>query len=290
MAFHLGDYEVHRAPEGFCSIRQISSGEIMHSRTPPMEEAQRLYIEQSNLAARVRLDGENGGDDAGPLVIWDVGLGAATNAMAAVLCYEAEAAAGPVRPLRMVSFENDLDSLRLAYKHNREFTYLRHPGPSGILEEGHWQSKTHAGLSWTLLPGDFAAILPAAQAPDLVFFDMFSSKTSGAQWTLAVFRQIFEACAGRPAELFTYSCSTPIRAGLLSAGFRVARGRSTGDKLETTIALTPEACLPSCRHELLGAEWLGKWQRSGAKYPADISEEQRAAFEQTILGHPQFQG
>lgn len=55
MAFHLGDYEVHRAPEGFCSIRQISSGEIMHSRTPPMEEAQRLYIEQSNLAERVRL-------------------------------------------------------------------------------------------------------------------------------------------------------------------------------------------------------------------------------------------
>jgi queuine tRNA-ribosyltransferase len=33
--FHLGNYEVHRAPEGFASIRQISSGEIMHARTPP---------------------------------------------------------------------------------------------------------------------------------------------------------------------------------------------------------------------------------------------------------------
>src|SRR6266446_8760494 len=28
----LGDYEVHRAWEGFASIRQTSSGEIMHSR------------------------------------------------------------------------------------------------------------------------------------------------------------------------------------------------------------------------------------------------------------------
>ncbi len=290
MAFHLGDYEVHRAPEGFCSIRQISSGEIMHSRTPPMEEAQRLYIEQSNLAERVHPTADETTLDARPLVIWDVGLGAATNAMAAIHCYEAQAAIGPVRPMRVVSFENDLDSLRLAFKHNREFTYLRHPGPAGIMAEGEWQSKAHPGLSWALLPGDFVAILPAAPAPDLIFFDMFSSKTSGAQWTRAVFCQISEACGGRAAELFTYSCSTPIRSALLAAGFHVARGRGTGDKVETTIALTPEASRSPCRHELLGAEWLARWQRSGAKYPADVSADQQSAFEQTILRHPQFQG
>ncbi len=50
----LGDYEVHIAREGFGSIRQISSGEIMHMRTPPMEEARQLYVEQSQLAERVR--------------------------------------------------------------------------------------------------------------------------------------------------------------------------------------------------------------------------------------------
>ena len=49
----LGDYEVHRAWEGFASIRQISSGEIMHSRTAPMEEARKLYVEQSCLAERL---------------------------------------------------------------------------------------------------------------------------------------------------------------------------------------------------------------------------------------------
>jgi len=290
MAFHLGDYEVHRAPEGFCSIRQISSGEIMHSRTPPMEEAQRLYVEQPRLAERVRLTADEPAESAAPLVIWDIGLGAATNAMAAIHCYETQAAAGPVRPMHVVSFETDLDSLRLAFKHNREFTYLRHPGTAGILGEGQWQSKTCAGLSWALLPGDFVAILPAAPAPDLIFFDMFSSKTSGAQWTHAVFRKIAEACAGRPAELFTYSCSTPIRAALLAAGFHIAKGRSTGDKVETTIALTTEACGPSCRYDLLGAEWLARWQRSGAKFPADITAEQQPVFERLILQHPQFQG
>src|SRR6187200_701860 len=85
----LGDYEVHVAWEGFASIRQISSGEIMHSRTPPMEEARGLYVEQSALGERVRLPGGNGvnwnGNGAGPavagetLVIWDVGLGAGAN-------------------------------------------------------------------------------------------------------------------------------------------------------------------------------------------------------------------
>ena len=51
----LGNYEVHIAHEGFASIRQISSGEIMHMRTPPMEEARSLYVEQSNLAQRLRI-------------------------------------------------------------------------------------------------------------------------------------------------------------------------------------------------------------------------------------------
>lgn len=292
MAFHRGNYEVHRAPEGFCSIRQISSGEIMHSRTPPMVEAHRLYIEQSDLAARLQISAEeNTGASPEPLVIWDVGLGAAANAMAAILCYESQAAAGPVRPMHLISFENDLDPLRLAFQHNREFTYLRHAATAGILDEGRWQSPRHPGLSWTLVQGDFLASISRAPAPpDLIFFDMFSSKTDGAQWTLSAFREIFAACAGRAAELFTYTCSTPIRAALLASGFHIARGCGTVDKTDTTIALTPAALrtLSHLGYELLGAEWLAKWTRSSAKFPADVPADQQPAFEQAILGHPQF--
>jgi queuine tRNA-ribosyltransferase len=35
----LGDYEIHRSAQGFCSVRQISSGEVMHSINDPAEEA-----------------------------------------------------------------------------------------------------------------------------------------------------------------------------------------------------------------------------------------------------------
>ena len=45
-------------------------------------------FQRTDLAQRLRLATEEA------LVIWDVGLGAATNAMAAIRCYEAEAAKG----------------------------------------------------------------------------------------------------------------------------------------------------------------------------------------------------
>ncbi len=231
----LGKYEVHIAHEGFASIRHVS-GEIMHMRTPPMEEARSLYVEQSALEQRVRLA------SAAPLVIWDVGLGAAANAMAAIQCYEEAAARGPVRPMQIVSFENDLDSLRLALRHDEKFPYLRHGGPAGILRDGEWQSKQHPGLSWSLVPGDFfETVAQAPVPPDLIFYDMFSSKTHREQWTIAIFRRLFAACAGRAVELFTYTHSTAARAALLAAGFYVAKGRPAGAKEETTIALTPAA-------------------------------------------------
>ena len=91
-------------------------------------------------------------------------------------------------------------------------------------------------------------------------------------------------------ELYTYTCSTPIRAALLAAGFHVAHGLSTVDKLDTTVALTPAALRSPRRHGLLAQEWLGRWTRSAAKFPGDLPAEQQAAFEQVILSHPQFAG
>jgi queuine tRNA-ribosyltransferase len=280
----LGNYEVHIAQEGFASIRQVSSGEIMHMRTAPMEEARSLYVEQSGLAHRLASSSE-------PLVIWDVGLGAAANAMAAIQCYEEQAKIGPICPLRLISFENDLDSLRLALRHDDKFPYLRHGGPVGILQRSEWRSKQHSRLSWLLVEGDFLeTVAQAPLPPDLIFYDMFSSKTHGEQWTIAIFRRLFAACAGRAAELFTYTHSTAARAALLAAGFHLAKGRPAGAKEETTIALTPAAlvCPAAPHYEMLGLEWIGRWNRSRAKFPAEVSADQRLAFEQQILQHEQF--
>jgi queuine tRNA-ribosyltransferase len=280
----LGAYRIHTAIEGFSSILHIDSGEIMHSRTPPMEEARNLYIEQSRLADRLREE------TAEPLVIWDVGLGAAANAMAAIECFERLADEGPVRPMHIVSFENDLDSLRLALKNNDRFPYLRHGGPASLLKEARWRSKRHEGLSWELHEGDFTVLLRAATPPDLVFYDMFSGKTCAPAWTEEVFRAMLSVCVERDVELFTYTCSTASRVAMLGAGWGVARGRNAGDKEETTIAFTRLEMALQRKRDVLGAEWLKKWNRSAAKFPAGLDAEQRERFEVSIRALPQFAG
>lgn len=276
----LGNYEVHRAWEGFSSIRQISSGEIMHSRTDPMEEARKVYVEQARLAERL------GHVSAKPLILWDVGLGAAANAMAGIECYETASA---VRPLRIVSFENDLDSLRLAAANAASFPYLRAGAVNAILSSGEWRMPER-DLSWTLLPGDFLATMNRAPVPDIIFYDMFSNKTSGELWSARIFQQLFERCGNRAAELFTYTCSTANRAALLAAGFFVARGRNAGEKIETTIGMTPAALHASSgsSRDLLSREWLMRWERSAAKFPADVAASERPAFEKIIRSHEQF--
>jgi queuine tRNA-ribosyltransferase len=290
-AMTLGDYEVRIAPEGFGSIRH-RSGETMHSHTNPIDEARSLYSQQSQIGERVRLSRHDDPATAEPLVIWDVGLGAAANAIAAIQAYQEEADLGSVRPLRMISFENDLDSLRLACRHLRHFPYLRHGGPGGLLERGEWRSKKYPGLHWQLVSGDFQeSMSKAPRSPDLIYFDLFSSRTNEDAWTLAAFRRLFQACGDRDVELFTYSCSTAIRAAMLGAGFHLARGRATDAKSESTIAFTPKALSSGTagRHESLGTTWLARWQRSQAKYPSDIKEADVPAFERLILDHVQFQ-
>jgi len=276
----LGDYEVHKAWEGFSSIRQVSSGEIMHSRTDPMEEARRLYVEQSDLAGRL---GEKSPD---ALVLWDVGLGAAANAIAAIECFEAER---PTRPLQIISFENDLDPLRLAVAHIKQFPYLRPDLPDAILTNGAWRSPDQR-INWTLRLGDFRETMNHAPPPDVIFYDMFSSRTSAELWTAQIFRRLFDFCRGRQTALSTYTCSTANRAALLAAGFFVARGRSAGEKVETTIAMTPAAARNVSRpqRDLLSCDWLAKWERSDAKYPADVAPNERATFAKIIRDHEQF--
>lgn len=277
-SLRLGDYELHKAWEGFSSIRQISSGEIMHSRTDPIEEARQVYVEQARLAGRLR---ENNPE---PLILWDVGLGAAANAMAAIECFET---ANGTRALQIISFENDLAPLRLAAANCESFPYLRADLINAIITDGEWRRDK---LIWKLFRGDFLSTMDHAPAPDIIFYDMFSPNASPELWTTAVFRKLFDRCRDRAVELFTYTCSTANRAALLAAGFFVARGRNAGKKIETTIALTPAAAHDSAtaKRDLLSGDWLAKWERSTAKFPSDVAPNERSGFEKIIRGHEQF--
>jgi queuine tRNA-ribosyltransferase len=261
-------------------IRDTQSGEVMHSVNVPAEEARTLYVDQSRLVERLQQD------DIHPLIVWDVGLGAAANAMATIAAAESMNPQDRRRRLVLVSFENDLDSLKLALRHTQWFTHLRHAAPRQLLAKNQWTNPGGA-VDWLLLPGDFAVRKFEAPPPDIVFFDPFSFKTDKELWTLAAFRDLADVCADKATELFTYTYSTKVRAAMLAAGFYVAKGCGTGPKAETTIGLSPRAAATQHGRELLAVDWLSKWQRSDAQAPLGVGAEDDS-WRVAVEGHPQF--
>jgi tRNA U34 5-methylaminomethyl-2-thiouridine-forming methyltransferase MnmC len=263
---------------GARAIRHLPSGEIMHPAVGPWEEANHLYVRQTRLAERLSRPGP-------PLRIWDVGLGAATNAVAAIAAAEA---LGPARArtLEIVSFERDLEPLRLALEDPEGFPYLVSQRAAA---ERIARGEPHEapGLRWTLQLGDVREELPRAPGPvDLVFFDPFSPKANPELWTVDAFGQLRSAI--RPGEegtvVVTYSASTRTRVALLLAGFFVGVGLPVGAKRETTLAATRLEALETP----LDRRFLERWRRSSAQAPhgAQLAGD----LEAQLGAHPQFRG
>ena len=136
---HEGDYELHGEPP---TLRHSASGQTLPT-TPQLDPAA-----ESQLIQLLRQPA-----DSPPLVVWDTQLAAAATALAVILLYEAEAAKGPVRPLHLVSFSEDLAPLRLALHHKRHFPYLRHGAADTLIRRDLWESRYCPGLQWTLIHG-----------------------------------------------------------------------------------------------------------------------------------------
>ena len=270
-----GPFAIRVSTQGFASIQHVTSGEVMHASNQPDAEAEQVYVAQSELV-RAALAGER------PLVVWDVGLGAAHNAMALIRALDA--AGERHAPVELVSFEHDLDAFRLALANTGPFAHLRHPAPNILAHRGVFD---RARLRWTLVEGDFRAHAAAAARPDVIFWDPFSAKVDAPLWSLAAFEALRVQLTG-PVELFTYTASTAIRTSLLLAGFEVARGVAVGAKKETTIALvrSPDNMLAS--HERLGSAWLARRARSSAPFAADIPAARQGELSARLAAHPQF--
>lgn len=270
-----GDYQVISRPEGYGVIQHRHSGESMHSVNNPSDEAKRLYVAQSGVLERASR-GES-------CIVWDVGLGAATNAMELIRALEA--LSGRKHSTRLISFENDVTPLRLALSHPSLFAHAHHEAPSSLLTNHAWRNRDET-IEWHLLQGDFLERLNDAPRPDIIWHDPFSYKVNTELWSVSTFKKMLAATNNQPARLFTYSASTAVRASMLCAGWYVGRGLGSGPKSETTIAFTPSAALSTDAPQLLlGQDWLSRWERSDAKQPLG---EHPQGYESVIREHPQF--
>jgi queuine tRNA-ribosyltransferase len=253
-------HEVVRTRGGALAMRSLADGEVMHPGVGPLVEAELLYARQSGLAERLRADG------GGTVVVFDVGLGAGSNARAAWAT--SEAAPAEAARLQLVSFERDLGALELALEHGAAFGLDGAAGEAAraLLSVGHHQTtRTH----WRLVRGELLEALAqeamrGAAPVDIVFWDPFSPRTNPTLWTVAAFAAV-RRLAGPRATLFTYSASTATRVALLLAGWAVGAGEGTGDKAATTAAAVEVADL----RRPLDQRWLARLERPDAPLPAD---------------------
>lgn len=248
-------YEVVRTRGGALAMRSVAAGEIMHPGVGPLREAELLYVGQSRLGERLRAA-------PGTLTVFDVGLGAGSNALAARAVSE-RAPAGAAR-LELVSFERDLGALALALDHAADFGLDGEAGLAAraLLADG---AHTTARTSWTLRGGDLLEALSREPSrADVVFWDPFSPRANPELWTVAAFTALRRAVAAR-AVVYTYSASTATRVALLLAGFAVGAGEAIGDKAATTAAAVDARDLA----RPLDRAWLARLSRADAPLPRD---------------------
>ena len=243
------------------SVRDAQAGEVMHPVIGAAVESERLYVAQSRLVERLLQPGP-------ALVLFDVGLGAAGNAMAAI---RAVRAAPPGRrPLALVSFERELGALSLACSDDGSRRLGWSAGETAaaraLLQGGRHEEP---GLTWHLRLGEALDRLDAEPLrADVVYWDPFSPKVNGPLWTSGAFARLAARCAPG-ATLFTYSTATATRSALLLSGFAVGHGDASGPKEETTAAALPPA-LPA---RPLDGRWLARLARSSAPFPVDAPRD-----------------
>jgi tRNA U34 5-methylaminomethyl-2-thiouridine-forming methyltransferase MnmC len=289
-------YKLVRLRNGAFSVRSLADDETFHPGIGPAAEAEALYVRQLRLPERVR-------ETEGEFVIWDVGLGAAANALTAIRLIRENLAEANLKTkrLRIISFDQTSDALSFAIQHSAELGYLA--GNETALDElvkKHFTRIEDAALqvNWALELGDFPTLLSrrglgeiekSEFAPHAILFDPHSPKKNPAMWTVSVFENLFHQLdPQRPCVLANFTRSTMARAAMLLGGFFVGIGRSSGLKEETTVAAN---CI-ELLDEPLDRRWLERVKCSECAEPLREAIYRREPISAETLKllerHPQF--
>jgi len=270
-------FELVTLKSGIKSLRQLANREIFHPGIGPMEEASILHVEQQRLAERCAVPGE--------FVIWDVGLGAAANALCAI-----RALATCQADVEIHSFDLSTAPLQFARQHAAALGYLlgytdaiEHLLATGYVEIGR--------LRWYLHLGDFREQMLRLQVPPphAVLYDPYSASGNREMWTLEHFSLLRHRLDDKRTCLLTnYTRSTAVRVTWLLAGFYVGIGVSIGDKEETTVAANHLAGLS----RPLGVDWLKRIALSHSSSPLRQDPVPQAPMPASdwarLCRHPQF--
>ncbi|MDH4247183.1 MAG: MnmC family methyltransferase [Deltaproteobacteria bacterium] len=289
------NYELKRQPGGAQALFHRGSGETMHPGAGPWAEANALYLGGTGLEQKLlsryrapsRGPGAAVGSDPG-VVVFDVGLGGAANALAALTLHQRLHHEGrTVRPLKLISFEQDPEAPRFALDHAGELGYVR--GHEDVLEDMLETGSAHlpGGFSWAVRWGDFPKlILDEPERADVIFFDPFSPRGNPELWSLATLEHLYRSRHPHgELVLATYSAAYGVRAALFLSGFFAGEGPQPNPRRRTTIASTSFKSL----QQPLGKDWLNRWRRDHEPWPPLTPHEHYPRLRRALLEHSQWE-
>jgi hypothetical protein len=148
-------YKLVELPNGDRAVYSAAYREAMHPGLGPAAEGETLYVRQLKIRERMR-------EGVGAFVVWDVGLGAAANAIA-VLRGTRDIAG----PLRLMSFDDTAEPLSFALENTQALGYLGgyEAQAKGLLDHGQVQFRDAAHeVDWQFHLGDFPLCLARVAA------------------------------------------------------------------------------------------------------------------------------
>ncbi len=152
MTTPASNYKLVQLVSGDYSIHSLAHGETFHPVIGPVAEAEALYVNQLQLRKRLK-------KHSGEFVIWDVGLGAAANALTVL-----RATRDLACPVRLVSFDCTIEPLAFALQHAAALGYFGgyETQTRAILDQRAIQFTDGAhDVNWQLQLGDFPTWLAA---------------------------------------------------------------------------------------------------------------------------------
>lgn len=267
-------FEVVTLKSGVYTVKDLSTQEIFHPGIGPMEEARILYVEQQRIRERA--------DASERFVIWDVGLGAAANAIAAL-----DALTDCSGQVEIHSFDIAEEPTRFALENAEALVYPAsyRKNLEELLTKG---STLVAGkIRWVYHLGDFRKTMYDAPSPHSVFYDPYSSVSNRELWTLDHLREM-KSLLRPDCTLSNYSASNSVRTTWLLAGYFVGVGVGVWKKTETLYVSTQIEGIT----KPLDAAWLAKTLRSQSSAPIRAMLHEPAtissADHESLLRHPQF--
>jgi tRNA U34 5-methylaminomethyl-2-thiouridine-forming methyltransferase MnmC len=223
----LENFELVTLKSGCKSLRSLHHQETFHPATGPLDEARVIHLGQQRIPERYQANSD--------FVLWDVGFGAAANAVAAIEALKASNCRGEIH-----SFDRTTSPIEFALLNRQALGYLEAYG--SLIEKllVCKEVEIQPGLAWHLHLGDFPKSMSGARkfpAPNAILYDPYSPATNPDLWSLPHFKQVFSQLAeDTPCILTSYTRSTSMRVALLLAGFYVGVGCLIGEKAETTVA------------------------------------------------------